>query len=199
LAFFRDEFAEVNAAFRAETNGQNVVLREPYAGYIGLACNPTSSDEPNYNPLIAALPAKPPLMRNALSVVLGDALEPLGWEFRDAQGRLVETLEVGHSYHLRTLYRVLDTLTTDWQIFVHLDGKGWRQNGDHDPVNGTYPTDLWQPGDVILDDYLMQLDSGILPGRYRLYSGFFRNTRRLEVTRGNHDDNRFVAGDVDVR
>jgi hypothetical protein len=199
LAFGRQELAELNAAYRAETSGRNLVVCTPSDGYLLLGRNETGDSAFNYNPLVAALPAVPPTLRHSLSGAFGDAIEPLGWEFRDSRDRVVDVLEVGQKYSLRLSLRVIDTLHADWQLFVHVDGRGRRQNGDHEPVNGDYPTDLWQPGDIVLDEYLLKLEPEMGPGPYRLYFGFFRNTRRLDVTRGNHDDNRMIAGDVTIR
>jgi hypothetical protein len=39
----------------------------------------------------------------------------------------------------------------------------------------------------------------MVPGHYRLYFGFFRNKKRLDVTQGNHDDNRLIGGNFDIQ
>jgi AAA+ superfamily predicted ATPase len=34
---------------------------------------------------------------------------------------------------------------------------------DHQPVWNSYPTDRWQPGEVVRDDYVLPLAVGVVP------------------------------------
>jgi hypothetical protein len=199
IAFRRQELAEVNAAFRAESRGNNLFIDAPSDGAILLARNGAGPNEVNHNPLTLALPVSAPSVSNSVVGTFGDAITTIGWEFRDRKGHALTDVKIQPGLTLRLVFKVIDTPRNDWQLFVHVDGKGRRQNLDHEPVDGNFPTDLWQPGDVIVDDYAVEFEPDMVPGHYRLYFGFFRNKKRLDVTQGNHDDNRLIGGDFDIQ
>ena len=73
----------------------------------------------------------------------------------------------------------------DYTVFTHLiDGEGriWGQKGNV-PVEGWYPTSLWDPGEVVRDPYLLPIDAATPPGTYRIEVGMYdpSSGRRLEV------------------
>ena len=57
---------------------------------------------------------------------------------------------------------------------------------------------LWQPGDIVVDGYDLELEPNFLPGAYKVYFGFFAGKQRMPVLRGNHRDNRVYAGTLQV-
>jgi hypothetical protein len=85
-------------------------------------------------------------------------------------------------------YRPGDTvrLTLEWQamkqmdeaykVFVHVLGP----NGlpvaqqDNEPVNGTYPTTRWRPGERVSDPYAVRLPGDLVPGEYPVEIGLYR-------------------------
>jgi len=58
---------------------------------------------------------------------------------------------------------------------------------------------LWQPNDTVVDCVRLTVDQSYEPGTYQLYFGFYRGSRRLEVTSGEHDENRVRGGALVVR
>jgi hypothetical protein len=54
----------------------------------------------------------------------------------------------------------------DYTVFVHLyDAQGELvATGDGQPLNGAYPTHLWQPGDRVVDVHLLAAASGDVSG-----------------------------------
>ncbi len=82
---------------------------------------------------------------------------------------------------------------------MHIDGFQRRFNGDHAVVDGKYPMNLWQPGDVVVDDLNFQLEPNFTPGDYTVYFGFFSGDTRFRVARGPQHENRVVAGAIHVR
>jgi hypothetical protein len=125
------------------------------------------------------------------------AIQLVGWGVRSRNSKS-ERVRRGSACELTLVFRTTVTNDFDWQIFVHIDGLGRRHNGDHDPVGGRYPTSLWQPSDVIVDRHELVLEPGALAGIHTLYVGMFRGSRRLEVTRGEHADNRVALGSVEI-
>ena len=64
----------------------------------------------------------------------------------------------------------------DYTVFVHLlDESGTlRGQGDGPPMNGDYPTSLWEPGEIIADERAVTVYADAPPGRYRLAAGLYR-------------------------
>jgi hypothetical protein len=62
----------------------------------------------------------------------------------------------------------------DYTVFVHLlDENGRLVTGkDNQPVHGSYPTGIWEPGEVIPDEYIVDT-SNLPPGEYRLEIGMY--------------------------
>jgi hypothetical protein len=52
---------------------------------------------------------------------------------------------------------------------------------------------------MLADAAEVVLEPNFSPGRYRLYFGLFATSRRLPVTSGPADDDRIVAGVLQVR
>jgi len=46
---------------------------------------------------------------------------------------------------------------------------------DGEPGGGFYPTDRWEPGEVVRDEYIIRVPAG-LDGRYRLLTGLYLPT-----------------------
>lgn len=63
----------------------------------------------------------------------------------------------------------------DATVFTQLigpDGQVWGQH-DNPPRGGWYPTSLWQPGELVADDYLLQVSPDAPSGRYTLVTGMY--------------------------
>jgi hypothetical protein len=63
----------------------------------------------------------------------------------------------------------------DVTVFTQLigpDGRVWGQY-DNPPRGGWYPTSLWQPGELVADDYLLQVSPEAPSGRYTLVAGMY--------------------------
>lgn len=192
-----EHLAEANAAFRAECR-ENLVIEDEPASSVLLATNRRLDSEVNHNPLARDILSVPPSIEHPVDIEFGDVLRLAGWDVRSEDGQKARQLRAGSAYELRLVFRVLGTTPVDWEIFVHLDGNAKRHNGDHEPVLGNYPTSLWQPGDVVVDRHRLVLERGSLPGTYTLFMGLFRGSRRLDVTRGPHVENRVLLGSIDV-
>jgi hypothetical protein len=101
---------------------------------------------------------------------------------------------------MRTYYRVLAPVTSEWEAFIHIDGYHRRHNGDHKPMNGKYPMSLWLPGDLLMDDHEFKLEPNFTPGSYTIYFGLFVGDTRLKVKSGPNDgDNRINGGPLRVQ
>lgn len=64
----------------------------------------------------------------------------------------------------------------DYSVFVHLlDETGVIiGQGDGPPVGGDYPTHLWEPGEMIVDEHKMVIDPDAQQGNYHVAVGWYR-------------------------
>ncbi len=91
-------------------------------------------------------------------------------------------LEIERSKMLRvTLYwQAQSKMEKDYTVFVHLLGDYnpntasplWGQQ-DGQPGEGTYPTTVWETGEIIIDTHRLPIQSGAPPGEYRLETGLY--------------------------
>ena len=70
------------------------------------------------------------------------------------------------------------------------------------PVQGTFPTSQWTPGEVVRDPYVIQLSPDLPPGDYRLHVGLYllATLQRLPVldTTGAAVDDKVEVGGLTV-
>jgi hypothetical protein len=111
-----------------------------------------------------------------------------------------DTLSPGDTVHLTLEWEAVRPVDERYKVFVHALG----QNGlpvaqrDQEPVNGTYPTDRWRPGERIADPYAITLPGWLPPGEYQVEVGLYRlsDLSRLPVVDTNQatiDDKVFLA------
>jgi len=127
----------------------------------------------------------PPPMDHSLGVPLGDAVELLGYDLKP------ERPSPGERAILTLYWRALRQMEKNYTVFVHLlePAKGVIAQHDGMPVDGTYPTSLWVPGEVVADPHPLDLPEGLSPGTYTLEVGMYllETGTRLPVP-GSPDD-----------
>jgi hypothetical protein len=79
----------------------------------------------------------------------------------------------GDSVAVTLYWKSLAKVTDDYKIFVHLDASKARKTYDHYAINGLYPTANWKVGEVLKDEFTIQVDQGFPPGPARLWVGMF--------------------------
>ena len=92
-------------------------------------------------------------------------------------------LEAGKKATFTWYWKPLADLEDNWKVFVHFDSttKPFRQNLDHVPVGGMYPTSRWKKGQIIKDVQEVSLQANFPAGKATPYLGFFRGDTRLDV------------------
>jgi hypothetical protein len=72
-------------------------------------------------------------------------------------------------------WRADSALSDNLTVFTQFSDPGGRVWGQYDnpPGAGWYPTNLWQPGEVVSDDYLIHLDPATPAGELRLRVGLY--------------------------
>ncbi len=200
LAMKAEELPKLNQLYRERVQPRlNLPVLDARSSQIVLVAS-TLGDDKNQNPLNEILLSQHPNPQHKLEVNMEDKLEVLGYDITDGSGHLVDSIAPGRKYRMRTYYRVLAPVTTEWEAFIHIDGFHRRHNGDHKPMDGKYPFSLWLKDDLLVDDYEFGLEPNFSPGSYTLYFGLFVGETRLKVKSGPSDgDNRIDGGPIRVQ
>jgi len=119
-----------------------------------------------------ALPARPNDLDvpHALEATLGGQVRLLGYDLS------AETIQAGDAISLTLYWQALRPMELSYHVFNHLaapSGEALAQK-DGVPRDGAYPTNLWQPGELVIDCYRIPVDPGTLPGVYPLQVGMYR-------------------------
>ncbi len=79
-------------------------------------------------------------------------------------------------------WRSTGNLDRDYKFFLHVQDSADHIVAQYDaePRSGTYPTSLWQPGDVIRDPVSLDL-SKLAPGDYALWFGMYATDQHLPL------------------
>ena len=199
VALRASELAHVNAAFRARAwPRSNLLVLGAEPSELLLATNHLLPGERDQNPFRGLFPEHAPEPAWPLSAELDRKLELTGWEIRDLEGRLRDSVIGGAPYELSLFFRVRERLGEDWKIFVHVDGFQQRLNADHAPLAGLAPTSSWLAHDWVIDRHRLRIDASFLPGVYAVYAGLYRGEQRLRVTRGAAGADRVFLGELRV-
>jgi 4-amino-4-deoxy-L-arabinose transferase-like glycosyltransferase len=123
--------------------------------------------------------------QHELHVVWREEIGLIGYDLDRTHYQPGDRIEV--TLYFRSLAPVKDSLT----VFTHLLGPvrsdtnspvwaGW----DQEPGRASYPTSAWQPGEVILDDYVLSIPDDAPAGEYSLEIGLYQlqTMERLPVS-----------------
>jgi hypothetical protein len=95
------------------------------------------------------------------------------------------TLQPGGRLAVELTWQGLAPMESDYTVFVQVLDQQDRIVGQVDswPLQGTFPTSQWSPGQIVRDPYLVQLSAGLEEGPYRLQVGWYMlaTLRRLAV------------------
>jgi hypothetical protein len=201
LAIRAEELPRLNRLYRERTQtGKNLPVLDARSSQIILVSSSLHDGEKNDNPLSRIVMGEPPTPQRKLEANLEDKLEVLGYDITDTTGKLVDHVAPGKKYHMRTYFKVLSSVQSEWQMFIHIDGFHRRHNGDHKVCEGKYPMSLWLQGDIVMDDHEFTLEPNFSPGPYTLFFGLFVGESRLKVKSGPTDgENRVNGGALRVQ
>ncbi len=151
--------------------------------------------------LIALWPAprtQLPATASALDLRFGDALRLVGWEQIDTTyplpGAVAARLPRAN-WQIALYWQTAQPLSETYTISVRplLGGQVLMNNGaaviqDHQPVWGIYPTNRWQPGEMVQDVYALSLPAGVNPETvqivvYKASDQGFENIGEQTITR----------------
>jgi 4-amino-4-deoxy-L-arabinose transferase-like glycosyltransferase len=201
LAVRAEELGRLNRAYRERNpGGANLPVIDARSSQIFLVASSLAAGEKNENPLSRIVLSSPPKPQRRLEANLEDKLEVLGYDLVDANGKFVDSVTPGKKIHMRTYFRVLAPMTSEWEMFIHIDGNHRRHNGDHKILEGKYPMALWLKDDIVMDDYEFSLEPNFTPAPYTIWFGLFVGDTRLKLKSGPSDgDNRVNGGILRVQ
>jgi hypothetical protein len=201
LAVRAEELARLNRAYRERNaSGQNLPVLDARSSQIVLVSSSLAEGEKNQNPLSRIVLTSPPKPQRKLDTNFEDKLLVLGYDIVDTNGKLADTVAPGKKYHMRTYFKVLAPVASEWDMFIHIDGFHRRHNGDHKIAEAKYPMALWLKDDLIMDDHEFSLEPNFSPGPYTLWFGLYVGETRMKLKGAAADgDNRINGGTLRVQ
>jgi len=121
---------------------------------------------------------------------LGDDIRLVGYWLDTHDAR------AGGSIHVTLYWEALRPVTTVYQVFNHLyDGSTMWGQKDSTPGCGLWPTPLWNPGQMVRDDYIIPISPEAPSGEIPILTGMYNligPMKRLPV----YDSNGTLIGDA---
>jgi len=141
--------------------------------------------------------------QHPMEINLDDEVRLLGYDLE------AESYKPGQVIGLTLYWQALTDVEKDYTVFTHLlgsynpltDGPLW---GGHDsrPGGGTYPTTVWEAGEIVIDGYGISIQTDAPPGQYQLEVGMYHlaTMERLPVLddSGAIRDDRILLGKVQL-
>ena len=191
-----DELGNVDRAYR-RTTGRHLYVVDARSARLLLAAAQPVTGRPNQSFIAAAVHREPPELQHEIRASFDGRVELIGYDFDLPRG---DSVGAGQRFSVTWYWRVIRRPPAGYRIFVHIDADGLRLNGDHDPVEGRYPTTLWEPGDIIADTQSLVVPANFRTGDYVMYIGWYSGSDRLKVESGPNDGlDRVRAGTLPVR
>jgi hypothetical protein len=96
------------------------------------------------------------IIENQVQYELGGKVALIGYD-------LASPIDRETGLNLRLYWQALSELDEDYTIFVHWLDEGGRilTQQDNQPRNGTYPTGLWDEGEIVEDPYNLTIPAGL--------------------------------------
>lgn len=103
-------------------------------------------------------------------------------------------LKAGDILQLNVTWQPLQPFSEDWKIFVHMVDANGRVLAQFDgqPLEGTYPTSRWIPGELVKDTYPLVLPPDASPGPYHVFIGLYNEATGLRLPVPGDSEGRVV-------
>lgn len=125
-----------------------------------------------------------PPSAQGLSARIGDKIHLIGYEVAP------ERVAAGESVLVTLYWQAEARIPVAYSVFNHVRDESGQIVGQQDgmPVNNSLPTTCWLPGEVITDAYSIEIEPGVAPGAYLLFSGLYHpeTGERVPVTNVDH-------------
>lgn len=159
--FPQPSFVRINVAVFRYPEEEYLLVTDPQGARVGQSAT--------FGRLKVASPEEfAPDITHHLSYNLGDTMALVGYE-------LVGTPSPGSTLTVKLYWKSLAATGEDYTVFVHVvdqDGQLWAQH-DSQPRNNTYPTGLWDEGEIVEDERGLSLPVDIPAGTYEIRVGMY--------------------------
>jgi hypothetical protein len=126
--------------------------------------------------------APEPAIPHTVGVDLGGEVRLVGYQLTPREARPGGTIE-GALY-----WRALRKLDRDYTVFVQLVGRnGLVAQYDAQPRTNTYPTSLWDRGELVEDEFSLFLTPQLTPGIYDLIAGMYNPVSGRRLAAGGQE------------
>jgi hypothetical protein len=194
----RKQLSQIDKEFRGITHETLPVLNQKSYKML-LISNQLKAEEEDFNPIKKSLLKELPKNINVLSEAINfeDQIELVGWALDPFYPKSGSQLKIS------LFWRAKVDIRSNWKVFVHIDSLGQRIHGDHEMVEGLFPTSNWKKGDLIRDDHVMIVKRGISADRFKFYAGLYQGGTRMKIKNTNPNlkdqENRALIGQVSVK
>jgi hypothetical protein len=110
--------------------------------------------------------------------------------------------KAGRRVPLRLFWETFEPVKDDYKVFVQLrnDQNQVVAQADHLPFNGLLPTSAWPPGDILVENFWLDLPMDLPAGDYMLVTGLYcpDTGERLPVANDISGESAVVLGSVNV-
>jgi hypothetical protein len=141
-------------------------------------------------------------LQTEANVSLGAKIKLLGFDITSGTGSEPTTNEVlltSSSLELTFYWQALAKMDTDYTVFAHVRNAAGETAAQKDgpPAGGAYPTRLWDPGEIIKDQFSIPLEQ-LEPGRYELVVGMYDFSTGVRLPIKDSRDGTFLVSSFEV-
>jgi hypothetical protein len=106
-------------------------------------------------------------------------------------------------FHITYFWRCLEEVERDYTLITQFEGhhgQTYRLDQSHQGVNGAYPTSMWQVGEIIREEYQVEVPADYPPIRYALRVGVRDGEEGLKVVSDveTDEEDRVRFGEIEV-
>lgn len=191
----KTQWSEINYAFRTASGGRHAYVLDDRSSRFILVVSSLAQDEEDANWI-----AKATITEGAFKELSDVIMETVNFEDKiKFLGYSIDSHSVrrGGTAKIKMYFQCSDKIGTSYRVFMHIDriGSSSRIHGDHWILNlvketeeqsscvGCYATTHWLKGDIIVDDYAINIPIGSPSGPHDIWIGFYNpnDDRRLKV------------------
>jgi len=181
----KNQFSEINAQFRQRFQGRHIHVLDDRSSRFILVASSLAEGEEDRNWIKRAVISQAEFDAlegvNKTYVNFDDKIELLGYRLAK------EAVSRGSKVRITMYFKCKARVPTSYRVFMHIDrvGSSARIHGEHFVLNlvreteetktctGCFATNHWMPGDIVVDDYDIQIPLGAPSGRHNIWVGFY--------------------------